>query len=374
MKLLIVSPTLPPRLDGIGDYTARLAAELADRVETTVVTDSGAVADPIRGVTVLPAFSTNRRRSVRALLALAREEQPDWLLLQYNPFSYGRWGLNLHLPLVLGSIRRRMPRTRIAVMFHELFTPLTSLRFAVMSSWQRAQLRALGRSADRIFCSTENWTKRLASWFPGTELIHLPVGSNIPHIELGKEEARARLGLEPDGLVLGLFGTAHPSRMLGLTRNAVEAVLRQGHDAVVLYVGPDSPALEREFAGIPLLTTAGAAAADEVSRRLAAMDVHLVAFIDGVSTRRGTLMAGLQHGVPTVGTLGHSTDGILLDAAEEALLLAPVDAPADFSQSLIGLVGDVDLRQRVGVSGRRLYEREFDWPVTSKRLLEALAE
>ena len=53
--------------------------------------------------------------------------------------------------------------------------------------------------------------------------------------------------------------------------------------------------------------------ADEVSRRLSAADLNLSAFIDGVSTRRGSLMAALQHGVASVGTRGYLTDQMLLN-------------------------------------------------------------
>jgi glycosyltransferase involved in cell wall biosynthesis len=104
------------------------------------------------------------------------------------------------------------------------------------------------------------------------------------------------------------------------------------------------------------------------------MDVHLVAFSDGVSTRRGTLMAGLAHAVPTLATLGASTDSVLRGADGEALLLAPAGSPESFHDHLRDLIGDLDLRKRIGVGGRELYAREFDWPVLTERFLEALPE
>jgi len=374
VRLHIVSPALPPQLDGIGDYTARIAAELAGTVDVTVVTSWEADADPIPGVSIERCFSPSQPSTVHALFAHVREERPDWLLVEYNPFAYGRWGLNLHLPAVIGSIRRRLPPTRVAIMCHEVFTPASDLRFTVMTTWQRAQLLALGRKADCLFFSLEAWTRRFTRWFPGTPVVHLPVGSNVPRVAIGRHEARERLGIGPEKLVLGLFGTVHPSRMLDLTRRSVEAALDAGHDAVLLYVGPHASVVEKEFARVPLIATAGAVAPEEVSRRLTAMDIHLVAFLDGVSTRRGTLMAGLQHGVPTVGTSGVSTDSVLRAADGRAFLLSPAESPQAFCECVLRLSTDGDLRLMLGAGAGALYEREFDWTTLAKRLLDALTE
>ena len=259
-------------------------------------------------------------------------------------------------------------------MFHEAFTPVIDLRFAVMTTWQRAQLLALGRSADCLFFSLEAWTLRFARWFPGKCLVHLPVGSNIPHVNMAREQARERLGVHPNTVVLGLFGTAHPSRMLKLTNQSAQAALAAGHDAVVLYVGPDGPLVERELRATPLIASAGGVASAEVSRRLSAMDVHLAAFVDGISTRRGTLMAGLQHGVATVGTSGRLTDSVLREADGTALLLAPVESAEKFHDCVLRLIRDRDLRQKIGVGGHELYSREFDWIPIARRLIDALAQ
>jgi glycosyltransferase involved in cell wall biosynthesis len=372
MRLHIVSPVLPPRLDGIGDYTAQLASELAASDEVTILTERHSDHSPIPGVDVRGCFSASHPTSLNALLDHTREERPDWLLVQYNPFAYGRWGLNVHLPLVIRAIHRRVKDTRIAIMFHEVFTPATDVRFTIMTTWQRAQLFALGRSADALFFSVEQWTNRFRRWFPGRSLAHLPVGSNIDEISMGHDEARARLGIEAGTVALGLFGRAHPSRMLELTRRSAQVVRDAGHDVAVVYVGPDSDVVQAELGDLPLMGTAGGVPPAEVSMRLAGMDVFLAAFVDGVSTRRGSLMAGLQHGLPTVGTIGPWTDSVLRRADGEALLLAPVDSPVQFCDCVLRLSAHNGLRRQLAHGARVLYEREFAWPTIANRLRERL--
>ena len=118
MKVHLVFPALPPMLNGIGDHTACLAKTLSVRCQIKVLTGQEAF-DAIEGVAIEQAFSIKRPQDVSRLSNAVMNDVPDWLILQYNPFSYGRWGLNPFLPMVIRRIRRRCPQTRIALMVHE---------------------------------------------------------------------------------------------------------------------------------------------------------------------------------------------------------------------------------------------------------------
>ena len=239
MKIQIIAAALPPKLDGIGDYTALLSAELAKSASVKVLTGWGQTPDPIPGVEVSPAFSVDAAKSYWDLLPVIEADRPDWVLLQYNPFSYGRWGRNLHLPEVMRQIKRRCPGTKLAVMVHEMFVPLTTWKFAAMSPWQRWQFWRLAADADVMFFSVGLWADKVRSFRRGRPTLHLPVGSNIPRIPSTRAEARARLGISEGTVVLGLFGSAHASRMLGWVRDAAHVVCAAGHDTTLLYIGPD---------------------------------------------------------------------------------------------------------------------------------------
>ena len=371
MRVDIVSSTLPPKLDGIGDYTARLAAELSTRVQVRVLTGEDSEPTQIPNVSIRQAFSAAKRRSVRHLEHVVEAGAPDWLLLQYNPYSYGRWGLNLELPMVIRSLKKRLPNMNIAVMVHEPFVPADNWKFMVMTTWQRWQLWMLGQSADVLFFSIEPWTKRFQTWWPNKPVVHLPVGSNIPFLHTSKSDARAQRGIREHATVIGLFGTAHPSRMLDRVRSAAKTVLRQANDDLLLYVGPHGQEVQVALRGIPVFD-AGILTPEEVSRHFAAMDIYLAPFADGVSTRRTSFIAGLQHGVPTVGTTGPLTDEILLRERDQAFFLAPVSSAQEFDAQVMRLVRDAQLRSRMGAEGRRLFERAFAWNVIAEHLLHYL--
>ena len=371
---MMVAAALPPQLDGIGDYTAALTAQLIARAqgEMTILTGSDFEPAHIPGARIVPTFRYDQPASVVHIQEQVVAGRPDWLLLQYNPFSYGKWGLNLHLPRVLREVKRECPGLRLAVMFHEAFVPAISWKFAVMATWQRLQLRQLGRAADAAFFSIQPWTQRYQSWFPHTPATHLPVSSNIARISLSRNEARERLGFTDDDFIVGLFGTAHISRMLPLIGDTLRALAKAGHNVTLLYIGPNEEAV-RAHSGGARLYAGGRLPGDEVSRRFAAMDMYLAPFLDGVSTRRGSFMTALQHEIAVIGNRGVWTDGLLLAENGKAFVLSDIRQEGAFQEQALRAAGDANLRARLAGGGAELFARNFTWERIADKLLDTLA-
>ncbi len=392
MKLDIVAVGLPPRFDAIGHYSAQFAETIARQPDTRIriltLRDDATTADgkagsgvctPIPGVEIVPCFGVNPPNGVSGLNAAIDADPPDWLFLQYNPFQYGHQGRNLSLPFVIRSARRRHPRMRVATMFHEMFVPIIDLRFAVMATWQRPQAWLLGGASDVVFISIEKWARQYAGWFPGKPpVVHLPIGSNIDRITIDRAEARRRLGIAPETHLLGLFGSLHVSRMLPLVRDTLQAARQSMDNVRLLHVGPDGPAAREALKSADcdddtIIFTESALPPDEVSRRIAAMDVMLCPFVDGVSTRRSSFMTGIQHGIASVGTYGFNTDQVLRDAGDRGPLLVDVQDTARFKETVILLLRDEARRQSVAENGERLYQAHFTFEQAAKRAYETLA-
>lgn len=363
---------MPPALDGIGDHTARLAAALAEQCAVTVLTatDTAALESSVR---VKQALTWRGQWIDASALAKAvAEDRPDALVLQYNPYSYGRWGLNPGLPRAFRAAKRAYPALRLALMVHEPFLPRTSLKNALVGAAQRAQLRALVRQADAVFVSTETWIPKLRPWAQGaTPFVHLPVGSNITNANLDRAAARRALGIDNETLVAGVFGTARHTRLLPLVRAASERLRAEQDAFVVLYVGPDGDRMREALPGLPVRDLGRLPEAD-VSRALTAMDLHLAPFIFGVSTRRGSFMAGLQHGVPTISSIGTHTDRVLAEADGTALLLAPEKEPETYATLASALAADPARRAALAEAAQRLYYDAFAWPLLADRMLATL--
>ena len=373
-RLSIIAAALPPTLDGIGDYSALLSEELArnPQISVEVLTDCTRPHDTIAGVSIRGILDPNDARSVSAIGDALRESQPDWAILQYNPFSYGRRGLNLHLPRLMRRVREYSPNTKLAVMFHEMYVPMNSWKFAAMTPYQRWQYFQLARAADVVFVSIEPWAQRTARLFKSKPVYHLPVGSNIPRVAIDSQEARARLGVAEDEIIVGVFGTAHVSRLLHLIGPAAQAVRSAGCRVRLLYVGPDEQTV-RKYAGDVPLICGGCLSPAEVSNQLSAVDIFLATYIDGISTRRGAMMAGLQHGLAIVGTQAFNTDTELRDLHEKAMLLVEVGDTVAFERAIARLAADRNLRVRLGQGAANWFNNHYAWPVIAQRMMSGLA-
>jgi glycosyltransferase involved in cell wall biosynthesis len=102
------------------------------------------------------------------------------------------------------------------------------------------------------------------------------------------------------------------------------------------------------------------------------MDLHLTPFDDGVSSRRGSCLAGLQHGIATLTTDGVHTESIFRNANGTSLCTTPVDDPAAFARAAVNLWENPSQRREIARAGRTLYEAHCDWPLVADRLLSGL--
>ncbi len=290
------------------------------------------------------------------------------VLLQYNPFLYGRWGFAPWLPGELRAVRRG--GTRVAVMIHEAAYPFDSARGTVMGVWQRLQLRGVVAAADVVFVSIERWTRRIAAYRPRRDVRHLPVGSNLPDMRAARAESRSRLGLAEDTVAVATLSTGHPSQLVDPVREAVTAIAAAGIPVALLRLGAGAPAVD-DLPPAVRLHQPGRQPAEQLAADLAAADIALMPYGDGVTTRRTGFMAALQHGVAVVAADGPRTDASLRALGGAALALVPLDGIA---AAAVRLAGDATERARLAEAGTRLYAECFDWQVLSRRVLGALAE
>lgn len=299
-------------------------------------------------------------------LASARRSaaRPGWFLLQYNPFSFGRWGVAPGLVRDAVLLRRRTGAT-FALLVHEPWAQVSDWSSALMSAYQRVQLGALLLAADVVIATTERRARVLHK-----DAVHVPVGSNITPVHSTARAARARLGLA-DELVVALFGTGHPSRALSEAQVAIDALADLGGAGSlrVLNLGRGAPPL-RVRSGVEV-DSPGQLDAEELSWCLSASDILLLPFTDGVSTRRTTLMAGLAHSVPIVGSRGANTDDLLI-RHPDALVLTPAGDRTAFARAVTDLTADRSRLRATGEAGRRLYHDHFDWPVVARRVAASL--
>lgn len=373
MNISMLSGGFPPDFDAIGHYSWQLGTQLIKTGNSiSILTSQTRPRTGDTDMEVLGVFNPREQTTLARLSTALRSlaSPPEWLIVQYNPFSFGPRG---YCPQLITSLQvaKRETGIRIAIMFHETHVPCWPLKFAAMLSWQYPIFSRLCHTADIAFVSTERWLPQVRKANPHLSCHHLPVGANISLCEISKDEARRKLSIDQNALVMGIFGQAHVSRPMDWIASAVHAVRSKHPASQVLYVGPDG-ALFRSACGGEFID-AGVQPQESLGLYLRAMDFLLSPFADGASTRRGSLMAALQHDVPSATTQRRWTDSILTESHLPGLLLSTAKTASDFGLDVLrwrdSLLGD---NSQKTPSLARYYQDHFSWETIAAKLTKEL--
>jgi glycosyltransferase involved in cell wall biosynthesis len=376
----IVTCEYPPLEGGVSDHTFHLAAALAaqgDEVDVwcppppapTLDDAEPERAPEIPGVTVhvLPSRFGPRaisllRRELRALPSDTR------VLVQWVPTAFGWRMMNLPFALMLFRLRGR----RLDLFVHEVGWDVgrETARRALAGLVHRAMTWCAARSARRVYVTIPAWQNRLsllgARALPqDEEATWVPVASNVPDRADEKRVAGLRRALltrtHQQRVLVGHFGTFGRFHT-ALMPHVVARILDEAHDRTFVLVGRGGEALrdyiakERPELAARIVATGGLAP-EEVAAHLAACDLLVQPFEDGASTRRGSLMAGVALGRPTIANRGRSTEDLW--SAERAIHLTDSHAPHAFAGAVTKLLADANLRERLAENARRLHAERF---------------
>jgi glycosyltransferase involved in cell wall biosynthesis len=391
MRIDLIFPAYPPFPHAVGEYTALLAAALRQEgVAARVIcareqSVAGAVlktpvsAEFIDGVHVIKGFSLHRAEE---LVAAIQADPPAVAVLQYCPFSWGVRGWSPGLVRAWRQLAQKCPSVGRITMFHELWTETGSWKARLMKVYQKAQAIAIARASHALCFSCERWYRKMKQSVADVPARVIPVGTNIPVAPMTPVAAKERLGIPNSAPVLGLMGTGHRSRLFDFVAAAFRATVAVYPDARLLYIGPDRGALADAFGGEQNLRNFAVIAdgwADgvEASRRLAAVDVYLCPFSDGVSCRRGSFITGLAHGLACLSTRTNDTDSVLLEATNrgsEALHLVDARDQLGFAQTAVALVETRHTFNSRLNEVRDLYQRLFAWDTIAQSYMEVVRQ
>jgi len=364
MRLALYSPDVPDVPGGVADHTLVLARALAARgADVAVLALRG---DPARFAPIPCTVGVRPRSRTGAGLADAlRDAGATAVLVQYVPFLFARHGVAPSLVAALRAVRRR--GVRVGLFVHEPFVPPTRLPWLVTGLLQRAQLAALLRLADRAYAPAPALARLVRRWAPSGALVDVaPVGATLPRSGLSRAEARRLKGLGEDEVAVGVFSPSASGFLSDWVVAAHSATARMPGVRWFLF-GRGTDALEERIGG-PDVTALGEAPAREITDTMAAMDVALAPYVDGLTLRRTAAMLALAHGVATVSSRGHLFDASLADAASCA------GTAVEFAAAVSDLAADRGRRNPLAAAGRAFYERAGSVDVLASRLWHDLAD
>lgn len=358
MRIVMVAPSYPPRAEtcGVGDYTRCLAEELARQGDDVSVVCAPGYQGRTDGAVRVAPLGVVTRRLARAAGAA------DVVNLQYTPDLYGG-----RLGVALAPLALRRSGTPAVVTFHTLTGATVTSKLAAL---------LLLTTASHVISANEEVTAMIARRLPRlrARVTEIPIGANVaaPLADDDGARGRALLGVVAGRPLLVHFGLVYPGKGLETLLDAL-AILRRERPVTLAIVG-DTRAESRGYheslvaraaqLGVPDdVRWAGRRPAEDVARIIHAADVYVVPFDDGVSIRRGSLMAGLAHGVPVVSTTSALASAYVSD---DNVALVPARDPDALARGIRRLLDDPMEAARLAAAAGKLAER-FTWPAIARQ-------
>jgi len=377
-KILILCPKFHPLEDGLGQHTTHFYHTLKSKVETLVITSATPeiVTANQRDTDVYPLVEHWDLRTLPQLLRLVRKEKPTHLLIQWVPYLYAkRAGLNFSFPSVIRTLKKLI-KVQVHLYCHELYYPnLADLKSKVLHYSHKWILKQMIEQSELVLTSTDSFKKEIDALWPAFQKkTHwIPVSSNI----------NRKISITPKTpskkVRIGLFGTFHPSKRVDLVLNSLFQAIQPKKEAYEIhYIGASEDEIKtlltkEDFTHLSsFLVCTGFLKNSEVDQALQELDGFIAYFMDGLSSRRGSFLAALERGIPSISTTGQYTDSIFLNVPG-LHLLSPEERA--FQKGLHDLIqngwprSDAHFRNSLSL----FYNDSFSWEKTTNDYLNLIA-
>jgi glycosyltransferase involved in cell wall biosynthesis len=377
LRVLMITGEYPPLEGGVGDFTHILGREMVRQgAEVGVLTSDTAGEERVEeGVHCYPWV--HRWQPVSLLRAARRAMmrfKPDIVNIQYQTAAY-------HLNPAINLLPRLLSAHPFAVTFHDLRVPYLFPKAGRLRWWTNLFLARSCRVV--VVTNTEDQTRLAAERIKGTKLI--PIGSNIiPSVNANLVALlRERWQLDSDKLVLCYFGFLNETKGADELIAALDSVRKSGYNAVLLMIGGQVGAsdptnavylqhIKRETERLGLeqyIIWTGFLSHEEVSAAFACAQICVLPYRDGISFRRGSLMAALSHGLPVISTVPALPLPELVQGVN--IMLVPVCDYISLARAIITVAQDSSLCTTLAAGATDLHNK-FTWPSIATRTLEVL--
>jgi glycosyltransferase involved in cell wall biosynthesis len=364
----LITCEYPPQNGGVSDYSNLVAAGLAAGGEEVHVWCPACEDNEPRTERVvvhrdLGSISPSDLRRVGR--QLDQFPGPRHILVQWVPHGYGYRSMNLAFCIWLLH-RSAMRGDQVEIMVHEPYLAFTARAFLqnIAAVVHRVMTTILLASTKQVWITIPRWEQRLRPYTLGRRTCFrwLPVPSNIRIADNPRATQGVRKLYAQDSLLIGHFGT-YGQAIIALLEPVIVSLHDRPRPPRFLLMGRGSQKFLQELldrrpqlAGSIFATDT--LAETDLSVHIAACDLLVQPYPDGVSCRRGSTMLGLSHGKPVVTTSGHLTEPFWKDSG--AVAIAPVGDATRLVQLIDQLASDSTGRLRLGTAGLQLYEQRFD--------------
>jgi len=352
MKVLFISGAYPPLKDGIGDYTAKLIEGLRKKgpVQIEVISQKN-----VRRWNLFGIMSIMRR---------IKQDKFDIVHIQFPSSRFRRTIALAFLPLFIKIVCRG---TKVITTLHEfsISYPINKLRQLTLSLF-----------SDRVILTDDGDLNQLSRGPVGAiirnKLAAIPIGSNIDVYKQDRAERESflkKLKLDSKTLVISFFGFVHKNKGLEVLLRAMAELKNTGYSVYLILIADlntkDVP-YHREIQNLidsleikDSIYLTGYCNTTEASKCLSISEICVLPFLDGVTLRRGTLMAAFSHSLPVITT--RSKKYVPKEFVDRAnIFLVPANDIRALKEAIRLLGEDSRLREKLKDGAKEL-SKKFSW-------------
>ncbi|HEV2523218.1 MAG TPA: glycosyltransferase [Candidatus Acidoferrales bacterium] len=299
-----------------------------------------------------------------------------WVFVQYTALGWSRRGFPLGFLPVLFVLRRRKLST--AVVFHDAAAyPGTRCIDRVRRAIQQLVMKKTAARVDRIILPAASDNNLVWLKCRQGKTIFIPVGSNIPAPPQGQERnADDRDSVSRQSKMVAVFGITpgeRGEREITDIRETMKAAVLCVPGVRLCVFGRGTreaePMLRQFFEATGVeVSVLGLLPAAQIGEILSRADVQ-VDVRDRISSRRGSVVAGIVCGTPVVGFESAETDGAIRGAG--VALVPPGDVKA-LTAAVSRILSDDVFREELRLRNRIASQKFFSWEAISDQLLDAL--
>jgi len=305
MKIAFLCGSLEAGKDGVGDYTRLLAREFIkqDHEVLIIALNDRYISNEIEysdetliEILRLPALNDNKITRSRTSMKIS-SFNPDWVSLQYVPFSFHDKGLPFHLSSFLKILCKRR---KIHIMFHELWVGMdraSTLKHRLWGLLQKRIIKDLVNSLDVDLMNTSTNLYREALKTINIKADLLRLFGNIPVV--GEKQSAVH------EIKLIVFGGIHyGARILAFAQESAKFSKLNNIQITLNFVGrcgkeQDLWAGFWKSAGLTFKIW-GEQSQESISRLLLSATAGLTSTPFSLVEKSGSVAAMIEHGLPVI--------------------------------------------------------------------------
>lgn len=330
MKILFLFGSAEPGKDGVGDYTRRLCGELlrkGHQVEMLSLFDKHAgnritenqEIDDVQVLTHRIPLTTEYKQRLAWTKEILNTLQPDWISLQYVPYSFDVKGLPFWFPKFLKELKGSH---KWHIMFHELWigiSVISPFKHKLTGFFQRYIAKQIVNTTAASSITTSNILYQLVLKKGAINADILTLFSNIPKaavdLEFKKdlyENFKISESKIDDYLFAGVFGSIYPEANIEKVLN--ELLLRtKASNQEIVFVSfgrvddrgkKEIERLTSHFAGKIKFISCGELSQERVSTLLQLLDIGISCTPSQHIGKSGVFAAMKFHGLEVLMSSG----------------------------------------------------------------------